>query len=356
MKPYIKLAFLAITLSSCETLVDDLPLSRFPELKSKLVLTSFIAPTDSLITVTLGESTPLFGEYGKTRTEKVVNQAGDTLYYNFIDRNNIVTDAQVTISNGTLHKNLTYNAKTKKYELPTRQFAIIPGQTYTIVAQNNIYSVKASTTVPLQTIEAQNIKLDSLTENIRTIRIDSTGKYVQVIEASKVWKLDFDWKDPAGQKNYYKIDATIRYDFEIPTLENQKVVYKKQSHYLQFAWDSKYLEFEKKFKTDSDLDGRQIKSPKGNLYQSNMFNTQNSFTINGTSYPIRTINNGKQISLKLYHLNEDYYQNQLTLLKLYSSGGGETPFTEPTQIYSNVSNGLGCFAAYTVSEHIINKY
>lgn len=50
--------------------------------------------------------------------------------------------------------------------------------------------------------------------------------------------------------------------------------------------------------------------------------------------------------LKVYLLNTDkvYYDYQKSIEK-YS--GGEDPFTEPAPLYSNITGGLGIFAAYT---------
>jgi hypothetical protein len=55
--------------------------------------------------------------------------------------------------------------------------------------------------------------------------------------------------------------------------------------------------------------------------------------------------------LKIYLLNTDkaYYDYQKSLEK-YNSG--EDPFTEPSPVYSNISGGLGIFAAYTVDSLI----
>jgi hypothetical protein len=64
---------------------------------------------------------------------------------------------------------------------------------------------------------------------------------------------------------------------------------------------------------------------------------------------------GKEVDsafLKVYLLNTDkaYYDYQKSLAN-YNSG--EDPFTEPSPIYSNVTGGLGIFAAYTVDSLIL---
>jgi hypothetical protein len=55
--------------------------------------------------------------------------------------------------------------------------------------------------------------------------------------------------------------------------------------------------------------------------------------------------------LKIYLLNTDkvYYDYKKSIDK-YNSG--EDPFTEPSPVYSNISGGLGIFAAYTVDSLI----
>lgn len=56
--------------------------------------------------------------------------------------------------------------------------------------------------------------------------------------------------------------------------------------------------------------------------------------------------------LKVYLLNTDkaYYEYQKSLAN-YNSG--EDPFTEPSPLYSNITGGLGIFAAYTVDSLIL---
>lgn len=99
---------------SCETLVDDIPLSRFPEIKEKLVLTSFISPQDTTIYVKVTISSPLFGVY-KTQNSGYYVANGDTIRYGGDD--NTIPDAIVTLSSGNQSVTLPYQNKNKLYAI-----------------------------------------------------------------------------------------------------------------------------------------------------------------------------------------------------------------------------------------------
>jgi hypothetical protein len=98
-------------LFSCETLIDDIPLSRFPDLQEKLVLTSFLCPQDTMIYVSLGKSVPLFGS-GNLDTDKVLTFTADSA--NIVKVNTFVTDGLVTISDGSTVTVLKFNTKTNE--------------------------------------------------------------------------------------------------------------------------------------------------------------------------------------------------------------------------------------------------
>lgn len=70
--------------------------------------------------------------------------------------------------------------------------------------------------------------------------------------------------------------------------------------------------------------------------------------------PLQVLGLGSEIDssyLKIYLLNVDKnYYNYHKSLANYKSG--EDPFTETSPVYSNISGGLGIFAAYTIDSMI----
>jgi len=86
---------------------------KIPETEPKPVLVCFISPEDSLISVSLTNSIPLY--------------TGNANNYPYEIKN-----ATITISNGNLSKNIPWFKDSIGYQLSTSLFPIIAGETYTL--------------------------------------------------------------------------------------------------------------------------------------------------------------------------------------------------------------------------------
>lgn len=120
-------ALLVLSLfSSCEKDADvDLP-----ETPPKLVLVSFITPQDTLLTVTVTRSQPIFESYS-------------------VNTNSAVPDATVIMADNSGSVQLIFNSVTERYEFPASGLPIVAGNTYTLtVTTPNGESGNAETTVP----------------------------------------------------------------------------------------------------------------------------------------------------------------------------------------------------------------
>jgi hypothetical protein len=100
---------------------------------------------------------------------------------------------------------------------------------------------------------------------------------------------------------------------------------------------------EKGYISDDGQEGTVIASPKGSVLKHT-----GSYTINGKNYKIKPSKLGTKIRLQLFNLSKEFYDYQLSLFKFNSTDGN--PFAEPAPVFSNVKNGLGCFAGYNKSE------
>jgi Domain of unknown function (DUF4249) len=345
---YLKIILVLFILSSCETLVDDLPLSRFPELKSKLVLTSFISPQDSVLSVRLSQSTPLFGEYPSQKTMKIIDSKGDTILIADYDTENIIDNAQVIISNGKISKTIPFNISKREYLISTSLFPIEAGKTYTLSAKTKELYAEATTTIPLVNIPINKVRIDSTFETSNRWEADSSGQFKPSKTKVKVLYLDFDWSDLANQQNYFKMEAFIQNEIEVTQLENGKIVTRIYNNNNYANWGGKNYDPKKRYMSDVNLDGKTMNSPRAR-FELYPFDKRSGSTINGKFYPAKELNPLKSITIKLFHINNDFYQNQLSLENVDPYGEGN-PFKEPVQVYSNVKNGLGCFGGYIVSK------
>ena len=238
---------------------------KLPKSDPKLVVGCFISPQDPLITLTLKRSNPIFGSGHST------------------SNNSMVTDALVTISNGTNAITLSYNGNDEEYQANANLLSIAAGQTYFLtVSTPKGESVSASCTVPVS--------------NITSLIVD----FVDTVSTTKT--LNVKWQDIPNQVNYYRIvGQTVGSD----------------SNYSDMHADNS-------LQNDNEKNGKEMSSKL----------VSNSFGLNS----------GKIVAYDIYLLNIDaeYYKYQNSL----DNYTYDDPFSEPSPVYTNIKGGLGIFAAY----------
>ncbi|HYG53499.1 MAG TPA: DUF4249 domain-containing protein [Flavobacteriales bacterium] len=116
----------AFLFSSCEK-DANIPV---PEEDPKLVVYSYISPSDTLVRVSVSQSVPIFGN----------NNTGETVP---------VTNATVVISSPAGSHTLTYDPYLEQYSIHGDSIHVTAGQTYSLtVSAPGFETVSASTTVP----------------------------------------------------------------------------------------------------------------------------------------------------------------------------------------------------------------
>ena len=327
----IALTVFSLGIFSCETIVEDLPLNRFPEIKEKLVLSAFISPQDTMIYVKVSVSTPLFGEY-KSGNASFFVMNGDTTFFG---KSNIVRDAIVTLSTGSQQITVPFQSTNQVYALPAEKFKIEAGKTYTLRAMTKNNQAEATTTVPLERVAIESFKTDSTG---RVFNSYSSNQGSQKDTASG-YLVQFSWKDIAQKQNFYKISGEFEYYFDFPNVINNVLTYRTQKVSSNYLWygNSGLLD-------DSFQDGAIISSPKVGVLKQAFGST----FINGKLYKPRPSLLGSKLKLQVSNLSKELYDYERSLGKFYDADGN--PFAEPAPVFSNVKNGLGCFAGYNRTE------
>jgi hypothetical protein len=191
------------------------------------------------------------------------------------------------------------------YFFNSSDFPVIAGKTYTLnVNTETGLSAEASSTIPFR------YNFDLEIDTIRTIyHILNYGEDVSI-------HTEIYFTDPEGEENYYTLLC-------------------EQISYISKWSKTPYI-------FPITIPGRSYLNDKGR---------------DGTRFKIALsgIGASKDVDssfLKVYLLNTDkvYYDYQKSL-ENYNSG--EDPFTEPSPIYSNITGGLGIFAAYTIDSMIL---
>jgi len=206
-----------------------------------------------------------------------------------------------TISDGT--NEMSLDSAQFMNGFTSSDYPIIEGKTYTITVKTDKgLAAEASCTVPLK----RNLSLEidtTLTVNYNP----DYGSYTYI-------NADIYFTDTQGTDNYYmfyceqvsySLTWSVPMVFEISGAENA-------------------------YFTDTGKDGARFKM---------------------TLQPVGVGSDGDSSFLKVYLLNTDkaYYDYKKSLDN-YNSG--DDPFTEPSPVYTNVTGGLGIFAAYTIDSLI----
>ena len=175
---YIKNIFLVIflgcMLSNCEMIVK-VPI---PETPTKLVVTSFIAPQDTLLEVVVSESTPLYKPNTNTSKE--------------------VLNATVQLSDGANTIILPHKEK-GRYQVKASLFAISQGKTYELrVTHPDGRKVNAKCTIPL----TQNPELKAVfTKNIEPNQYEAKISWIDDPQANHYYRFLMYQKYPYNMDN-----------------------------------------------------------------------------------------------------------------------------------------------------------
>ena len=207
-----------------------------------------------------------------------------------------------TISDGT--NEISLDTTIGGFVFRSSDFSVEEGKTYTLRIKSDFgLSAEASCTVPFR--RNCNIEIDTTMRQYYDTP-DTGNSYTWI-------NLDLYFNDFKGETNYYRLLS------EITSYRSTIPLYYSPGEGNEFSVIS-----------DKGRDGERFKITMPGHWKGGL--SDSTF-------------------LKAYLLNTDkvYYDYQKSL-ENYSSG--EDPFTEPAPLYSNITGGLGIFAAYTVDSLI----
>ena len=256
---------------------------KLPESNSKLVVTGFISPQDTAVNVEVIRSTPAFGS----------RSVGPPF----------VSDALVTLSDGDRTVTLPRRGEHGGwYFVDTQAMPVVAGRTYTLrVSVPAGESLEASCTVP-EAPAPPELAYDSL-----STPDNNAPRYT----------LRMSWPDPTGPENYYRPSAEVR-TVLTENVDRPPPIPLTQPVY----WEADELT------DDKAADGGMLYSSRG------------TFWFGGLS----EYNPKQYLVGQLLHVDRHYYLYHRSLRNAGRSQ--DNPFAEPVLVYSNVTGGLGVFAAY----------
>jgi len=286
-------------LLSCESLIKEIDPSFLPETDSKLVVACFISPQDTVLASKVTETKLLIGTTGDIRDD--------------------ITNATVSLSDGSKSIRLIYSSKLGYYRALPSELPILVGKTYTITVNTpDGRQVNASTTVP-NPIAIKEVKIDSTKVNDFQLgnSMTNTEYDVKVI-----------WQDKAGEPNYYRAISEFTILYGIPAPENIKnIIYAPVS-------------------TIVDLRTIEDKSTDGQLLSLNRNYLPTDMWANIQGQQIDLSKRLDKIKVGLFQTDIHYYNYHTSLRRQRENNN---PFAEPVLLYTNINGGFGCFGAYNAT-------
>ena len=287
-----------LLLFSCESLIKEIDPSFLPETDSKLVVACFISPQDTILAAKVTETKLLIGTTGDVRED--------------------ITNASVSLSDGSKSIRLIYSSKLGYYRALPSELPILVGKTYTITASTpDGRKVNASTTVP-NLIPIKEVKIDSTMVNDfqQGNRVTNTEYDVKVI-----------WQDKAGETNYYRAISEFTFIYRIGDPISKKVINTVVSTII----DLRTID-------DKDADGKLLSLNRAYLP------TNIGGNIQGQDANLKT--RLDKIKVGLFQTDIHYYNYHTSLRRQRENNN---PFAEPVLLYTNINGGFGCFGAYNAT-------
>lgn len=216
-----------------------------------------------------------------------------------VDNEKYIDAAVVTVSNGISNVQLPYNYNYNAYLLDASAMKINYNTNYTIHVE---YQGKA--------INSSFSTFDSAAIVINEIKIDSILKTDEFGFSTKTYYANVKWQDPASEKNYYCLEmfGLFRSDFG-------QIIRVPLSDY----YGSVYLSDEGKNGTE-------------------MTRTMEAYTTMFGDFGQTYLGFDVVIS----KTDEHYYR----YFKSLQNYVGDDPFSEPSLVYTNITNGLGVIGSY----------
>ncbi|MBD2699719.1 DUF4249 domain-containing protein [Spirosoma sp. BT702] len=293
-------------IASCDSLRQEVEPKGLTQQSEKLVVSCFISPQDTVLTVLLSRSSPVLGP------------SNEFAY---------VYGATVTLSDGV--KTVTLRDSTPKigfggsklfYRIRASELPIVAGKTYTLKASAfGVSEVTATCTVPVP-VALEQVLIDS------ALNTDFS-------DGRKNYSVRLRWRDAAGQANFYRIAGNNEYPQRFTFRPSPNAPPRDTLVLYTSSWyfDNGYL------LTDLGRDGQEMISERARLASTSTFN-------NGVwTY---TAPSGK-LEAYLLNVDENYYRYHDAIER--QNQVRDNPFAEPVLISSNIQGGFGCFGAYNRS-------
>lgn len=276
-----------LVLSSCDMIQE---VGDVPYEPPRPVLYAFISPEEAEFNFTLYYSKPYFNS---------------DLYTPFRS----IENATMKLNDITSGDSILIPYLGSSYYFTSNQFPIKAGHTYRLQAKFSDTVIWAICQVPTQKVSFTSVDATKFIQRIGGMMHGGGGG--GTTDTVYRYNIIAKWNDLPNEKNYYSIG------FQIGYLNGTDTAF-------SFDGDPKLL-------SDENNDGKE-------LLITRTSNTER-FSLGNQNADVE--------ACFLLHCDRNFYEYHIRRI-LYQ--GGNDPFSEPVQMYSNVNNGLGCFGSYRKSQ------
>lgn len=167
-------------------------------------------------------------------------------------------------------------------------------------------------------VAAEGYQITAKTDIPAPVPIQTTDTSTMVIESRQYFEIDMKFNDPPGTKNYYMAEVQRE------------------------GWSGEWYNL---FTTTSDMNASGEYNGKI-IFSDELFNgLSKTFRIEISKEDLTSVSDSVNLMVNLYSLSYDSYMYMLTV----EQSGYNSPFTEPVVVYSNIKEGYGIFAGYSVA-------
>ncbi len=264
---------------------------------SHLVAVAFISPQDTVLKVKLQRTQPAIGKRLSPQELRVEN-------------------ATVTLSDGNATVNLQYLFEHDVYQVPASDLAVRENRTYFLkVTTPQGEKAEAACTVPA-------------TEGVAIAAMDVvTRRHQEYGFPLLEHKLLYKWHDPSGTENYYRASAYQMY-YARDAVSGEVIIDPATGQPYEVFSMPNAGDLRKEMIADTKSNGQEISSGE-NVFQLSYEHVKPPF----------------HFKALLSVCDKNYYLYHKSIYDQQQSDGN--PFAEPTLVYSNMTGGLGVFAAYS---------
>ncbi len=307
---YISILLITIVLAtmfSCQKIIDG----SFPEFERKLVVNAKFLNDSALIVYVYHNKNVL-----DTQAIQFEKNAKVILYEN---EQIIDTLALVSIFNPFIYF-IPYSYRTENFK----------------PQPEHEYKLKVSDS---QNMKAEcKVKMPAVTTllSVDTATVYKTGSDPLYIDMTRYFQVKLKFADPPQTADYYMISLFLhrKQEFMYDTVLS---VY-ETSEYIYFDCDDPIFQNEYESRTHK-------------VFSDNLFNgLDKQFTLEMYMPYINTTVNS-ELYVQLTHISEDTYKYAISKQKYYDNEGN--PLSEPVQIFSNISGGIGIALSETRTSQMI---